>query len=256
MKHKLPEKHIFLSDFQIPFQDDISIGLVLKFILDFKPDVIHFVGDILDLTKQSKYDPDPYDRHNLKDEIQIARGILGQFMKNARKGNKKIAMFFYEGNHERRQLYRLSKTPDLAEVEEDDEYILSLPHLLKLKKLGVTWVPYYKTHVEKGNVRVEHGDVVRVKAGYSAHAMLDRRGSNGVSGHTHRLGLIFRTQGDHERFWVENGNLCKRSLGYAKEPDWTQGFSIGIFDHETGIMFPTVVPIFNHTFVYGGKVYR
>ena len=249
------ERHLFVSDFQIPEQDDLAIQAVLNFVPDFKPDVIHFVGDILDLTKQSRFEPDPYDKHTLNDEIKIAKGILRQFADIGKKSNRKVRMYFYEGNHERRAITRLARAQDLADLEVDDEYILSLPHLLELKSLGINWIPYFKTHIEQ-NVVIEHGDVARSKSGYTAHAMLDRRGLSGVSGHTHRLALIFRTQGASERFWIENGCLCKRNFKhpYIKSPDWIQGFSVGIF-HD-GVMHPTIIPMFNHTFFYGDRRYH
>lgn len=251
------EKHLFLSDFQIPEQDNIAIQAILNFIPDLKPDVIHFVGDILDLTKQSTFAQNPFDKHTLNDEVRIAREILGNFTKVARKANKKCQFNFYSGNHEERLLNSVArKAPDLVDLLNDDnEYVLSLPALLQLKKLGIKWIPYYKHHAEKGDVIVEHGDVARSKAGYTAHAMLDKRGANGVSGHTHRLALIYRTQGNKERFWIENGSLCKRNFKnpYLKLPDWITGFSVGIV--HKGVMHPTIIPIINNEFFYGGRRY-
>lgn len=252
------EKHLFLSDFQIPEHDTMALKAVLNFIPDFKPDVIHFVGDILDLTKQSTFAQNPFDKHTLNDEIRIAREILGDFTDTARKANKKCKFFFYAGNHEERLINSVArKAPDLIDLLNDDkEYVLSLPSLLQLKRLGIKWVPYFKSHIEKGEVTVEHGDVARSKSGYTAHAMMDKRGTNGVSGHTHRLGIVFRTQGSKERFWIENGSLCKRNFKnpYLKLPDWIQGFSIGIV--HKGVMHPSIIPIINHTFIFDGRVYK
>ena len=251
------EKHLFLSDFQIPEHDERSINAVLKFITDFRPDVVHLVGDILDLTKLSKYDQDAYNKITFKDEIEIGRKVITELVEVVRKANKNARINFYIGNHEQRFLHYLSrKASEIADVEDADGYVFSLPRLLEFKKHNIKLIPYFKSHVERGNVVVEHGDIARSKAGYTAHAMLDKRGSSGVSGHTHRLALIFKTQGNTERFWIENGSLCKRNFKnpYLKNPDWITGFSVGIYID--GIMHPTIIPIFNYKFVYGDKLYR
>lgn len=253
------ERHVFLSDLQIPDHDDLTMKAVEKFLEDFKPHVLHLVGDILNLTKVSKYDQDAYYDVDLVQEVEAGRAVLKHLTKLLKKINPAIRIMFYEGNHEARLLRYLSNNaPQLAKLADEDGYVLSLPRLLKLKELGITWIPYFKHHVERGNVVVEHGDIARAKAGYTAHAMLDRRGSSGVSGHTHRLALICRTQGDHERFWVENGSLCRRNMSspYTKKPDWIQGFSIGLYDSVSRLMHPSVIPIFEHQFAYGGRIYK
>jgi len=252
------ERHVFLSDLQIPDHDELTLKAVERFLADFKPDVLHLVGDILNLTKVSKYDQDPTYEVNLTDEIEEGKAVLGRLTRLVRKHNPKVQINFYSGNHEERLLkYLAAHAPQIALLHDDDGYYLSLPRLLELKRLGIKWIPYFKHHVEKGNVVVEHGDIARQKAGYTAHAMLDRRGSSGVSGHTHRLALICRTQGDHERFWIENGSLCKRNMGqpYAKKPDWIQGFSVGIYDPSLRLMYPTIIPMVEHSFAFGGRIY-
>lgn len=254
---KKVEKHLFLSDFQIPEHDAIALELVYKFIPDFKPDTVHLVGDILDLTKLSKYEQSFLNKTSFKEEVEIGREVLGRLVKTIRKVNPKAQINFYEGNHEARFLNYLSRrAAEIADLEDEEGYVLSLPRLLQFKKHNIKFIPYFRTHIEKGNVMVEHGDIARSKAGYTAHAMLDKRGSSGVSGHTHRLSLIFRTQGQHERYWIENGCLCRKNFRnpYVKNPDWTQGFSVGIYND--GIMYPTLIPIIEHKFMYGEKLYR
>lgn len=256
MKHKPAlERHLFVSDFQIPEQDDKALNAVLSFIPDFKPDVIHFVGDILDLTKLSKYDTDVYDKHTFQDEIVTARGILKQFRQKA--GEAKA--FFYEGNHERRSMRYLSrKAPELADLADEEGIILSMPSLLKLRELGIQWVPFYKEHFIHDRILVEHGDICRTHAGYTAKAMLERRGFSGFSGHTHRLALHMITQSGVTKFWVETGSLCKWKFTYPyiKSGNWQQGLALGFYDLEERVMHPKVIPMFGQSFVYEGKIYR
>lgn len=253
------ERHLFVSDFQIPEHDEKAINAVLSFFPDFKPDYIHFVGDILDLTRLSKYEQDVYDRRSLKEEITVARAILECFMRIARKHNPKVKANLYEGNHERRMLHYLGRRAnDLADLEDDGELILSLPYLLRLKDSGITWIPYFKEHAIRGNYLVEHGDIARSHASYTAKAMLEKRGRSGFSGHTHRLGIHYKTQSGKTRFWVETGSLCKLNFSYPyrKGNDWQQGFAIGIYNTESKEMHPSIIPMFNSEFIVNHKLYR
>lgn len=255
---KKGEKHLFLSDFQIPDQNDVALELIYKFIEDFVPDKIHLVGDILNFTKVAKYDQDPYYHMGMKEEIDLGRKILKNLVNVARKVNPDTEVIWFEGNHENRLIKYLSRNASaLAEITgEDGEYVNSIPHLFALRKLGVRWVGVNDRHFEHG-VRIEHGNVVRSKAGQTAHAMLDKRGASGLSGHTHRLALIMRTQGDQQRFWIELGSLCKFRFDspYTIDPDWQNGFAFGYYSSDTKQFYPTIVPILNNTFVANGKLY-
>lgn len=250
------EKHIFLSDFQIPDQDDELIDLVYKFILDYKPDHIHLVGDILNLTKVSKYLQDVYDKVSFWDEIQEGRRVLNQLVKVGRKANPKVKITFFEGNHEERLLkYLASKAPELADLQDDGDYMLSLRYILKLKDLGIKWVGY-KQDYDEHKLIIEHGDRVRNQSAYTAKAMLDSRGEMGISGHTHRLGMHMKTLARRSIWWIENGCLNKlhHHSPYVKYPDWQQGFTIA--SYIDGDWFPQLIPIVNKKFFVNGKLYR
>lgn len=254
------QRHLFISDHQIPDQDDKTIRAVNKFMKDFAPDKVHIVGDFLNFTAVAKYDQDPYYHKNMADEIKIGRKILGDIVKNARNANPEADVIWYEGNHEARLVKYMGRNASaLAEiVDEDGEIINSIPHIFNLKELGVQWVPSMQRHTEPGGIEVEHGDVARGKAGHTAHAMLDKRGKSGFSGHTHRLAMIFRTQTDEQKFWVETGSMCKQNFEspYARTPDWQQGFAVGVYSDKDRTFYPSIVPVFNNTFAFGGKIYR
>lgn len=259
MKKPALERHLFVSDFQIPEYDEAAIQAVLSFVPDFQPDFIHFVGDILDLTSLSKYDKDVYDRHTFMDEITIGRAILKRFADIARKSQRSVKLRFYFGNHEQRSLnYLARKAPELADLESEDEYILSLPHLLEFKKLGIDHVPYYKEYFIHNRYIVEHGDIARQHSGYTAKAMLERRGYSGFSGHTHRLALHMVTQSGITKFWVETGGFFRMKFKhpYTRSGNWQQGFSVAFYDPTDDAMHPVVIPIYKGKFVYAGKTYR
>ncbi|MCA8938790.1 MAG: hypothetical protein KDB07_03230, partial [Planctomycetes bacterium] len=51
---------------------------------------------------------------------------------------------------------------------------------------------------------------------------------SGISGHTHRLGIHYRTTLAGTKFWIENGCLCNLDPDYTHgQPDWQHGFTSG-----------------------------
>jgi hypothetical protein len=76
---------------------------------------------------------------------------------------------------------------------------------------------------------VKHGHMVRARAGYTATGELERNGISGISGHTHRLGQIYKRNRTGMMTWVESGCLCKYDPDYmdGQLSDWAQGLSFG-----------------------------
>lgn len=241
-----------LSDFHIPDHNVKLVKLINKFISDLKPDKVHILGDFLNFTAISSFLKDPYYHTTIQEELDDGKDVLSDIVKSA----KKAKIIFYEGNHEARMIKYLSKNAlDIAELAINGDKIISLPHLLQLKELGIKFYSYNEVHIEN-KVAFTHGDRVRIKAGFTANAMLDRYGMSGVSGHTHRLSLITRNQFGNGMFWIENG--CMANLqptpAYMYNPDWTNGFSVITFSG--GKVYPQVVKVVDESFIYNGKVYQ
>lgn len=258
-KRQSMEKHLFISDFQIPDHNTQALKSLYKFIGDFKPDVVHNVGDFLNFTKASKYDQDPRYHMNLVNEIEIGKKVLKKLAETTRNANPNAKIIWYEGNHEERLTRYLNKADQLAGLIDDEgEFIISIPHLFNLKTLNVEWIGANQRHTEVGSVEVEHGDRVSAKSGVTAHKMIEARGASGVSGHTHRLAYVMLTQLERENWWIESGSFCNKVMDspYMKRSgDWQNGFAVGIYSPETKTMHPQIVPIFNNCFVFGEKLY-
>lgn len=252
------EKHIFLSDLQIPDQNEKALEAVYKFITDYKPDFVHLVGDIVSFDKASSYTPDPRFHMSLEQEVELTKKWLDRLSYHVRKANKKGQIIWYSGNHEFRMIkYLFRNASALANLkdEDDNDYVISIPHIFELKKRGIKHVDYHEESTYKG-LCIEHGDTVRQKSGYTAHAMLMKRQRSGISGHTHRLAHIMETHSGKETFWIENGCLCNYHFhsSYATYVDWQTGFSIA--NYEKGKWYPQIVPIINNEFFVNGKLYR
>ena len=257
MKDKKREKYLCIPDAHIPDHDIKTTSLLLDFIPFYQPDHIFIMGDFMNFTKVSKYDQDPYYNTDLADEIEEGRGVLRDIVSRARKANPDVEMAYLQGNHEARLEKFLGRNAhQLAKLTSDDEYVVSVPHLMELKKLGIKWIPEQRT-LEQHNTIFIHGITVRSKGGFSAQANLDKFGSSVVSVHTHRLALVTRTQMGVTKFSIEGGCICslKPTPSYVVHPDWTQGFSTLTYDHETRQFYPQIIPIINHSFMYEGKLF-
>jgi len=239
-------KQLFLPDLHCPDYNKKIFKSVIDFARDYKPHVVHVIGDWMNFTTISKFDVVEDYNVTLADEIKEGRKLLKETVDTIREASPEAKFKFYEGNHEFRLAKYLARDAvalrGLTDIYDAD--ILTLPHLLGLKELGVEWHKYIDVHRED-NVIIEHGHIVRSKSGYTASGQIDKRGQSGFSGHTHRLAMISRNQGGAVKFWVECGSLCnlKPTPRYAVEPDWVNGFAIGIYDKQENIMHPHTVLI-------------
>lgn len=239
----------------MPDHNQKALELIYKFILDFKPDTLHILGDFLNCTSISKYETDPYYGISFADEINLGKVIIEKLLKHVKKVNPDSQVIYSNGNHEARLLKFLSRQADeLAGLNNDGEYILSIPHLLELKKHKIKFYEYGKGY-RVGDYYLTHGEIARSKAGFTAQAMLDKYGSSGLSGHTHRLSFINRTQMGNIKTWIETGCLCnlQPTPAYMVSPDWCNGFVVGYEDK--GKFYPQAIKIENNKFIFNGKEY-
>lgn len=155
----------------------------------------------------------------------------------------------------RLEKYVISTASKVRGITVGGEEVLSIPHIFELKKRKIKWYPELSTHKVNNSFLIEHGKMVKKRAGMTAIGQLDLRNSSGVSGHTHRLGYTARSTMNSKDFWIELGCMCDLNPSYVKSPDWQQGFAIGIYDSEKHQMFPTLIPIYNNHFTYNGNWY-
>ena len=209
---------IVFNDVHVPEHDRKAWNLLLAVIRNVQPDIVTCLGDMLDCYTISKFQQDPARKYRLSHEIAIARTMLAEVEGAAPHSQ----LIFHGGNHEDRlRKYVWGCCPNLASLPE-----LSWPILLHLDPERWTYIPY-ETPFKIGPLWHHHGDIIRQKSGYTAHALMEKVGGNAICGHTHRLAHIHRTTWTgHCGAW-ENGCLCKLKANYVTgTPDWQQGFSI------------------------------
>ena len=253
------ERHIAFGDTQIPDLDRKALEVVLKINQDWKATHMWLMGDMINATTVSKYGyPPTYDR-DLQSEIDEGREMIAFIAEEARKANPDVKIKYLEGNHELRlKKFMERQARELVVLrEKDGKPTVALDRMLGLEENGVEWIPYWDdAHIKKATVL--HGNIVRQKAGYTAHAYIDKYGDTSMAGHTHRLAMIARTQNGVEKFGIETGSLCKREmkLPYTRpgQTDWQQGLAtIGI--DKKNVLYPAIIPIINGRAGFGDKLY-
>lgn len=248
------ERAAFLGDMHFGFaadgspkHDERALAVAEKFLAWLRPDAIALIGDLVDAEDLGRFHKDPLRKKFLQQELDAAKAWL----RRLRRRHPDTPILYRQGNHEERLWRHLCEAPALASLE-----ALSWESLLDLDRLQIHRFGYGE-HLELRGFLIEHGHLVRQGSAYSAAGMLRARGRSGISGHTHRLGLHYRTDAGGLKVWAENGCLCRLDPGYViGAPDWQQGLTLVTW--VTGSDLPHVeqVPIYHGRLVYGGRVFE
>lgn len=215
------KKVLFIPDIHAPYHDMKAINGLIAFAKWFKPDVVFYMGDLVDFYAISHFVKNPKRALRLQNEIDTAVAVLKKIDK-AVNGAKK---YFIKGNHcARLQKYLWTKAAELSGLRD-----LKLEHLLHLDELGIKYVDAGRMKF-RGMV-VKHGDIVRKFGAYTGRGELESTGISGVSGHTHRLAMYPLSNEAGDFVWMECGCLCKLNPEYmnGKVPNWQQGFGVGYY---------------------------
>lgn len=249
---RLPEDNkriVFIGDTHHPYHDPVAIGLLLSFVRWFEPHIIYLIGDIIDFYKVSRYNKDPDQGNSTQEECDSANEFLWQ-LRNAAPDSE---MIYRDGNHEERlYTYKISQAGGLNSLR-----CLSIPYLLGFEDIGIKYHRYKETILLGEKFVVDHGDRVRKGSSMTAKALLDHHQMSGICGHTHRMGIHYRTNTSGKLFWIENGCLCKLDPEYIHgTPDWQQGFTVAYYNPETDYIHPIQVRIDNNSIFFDGIVFK
>lgn len=252
------ERVVIASDFQIPFEEpwliggtQNKVGAFEAFLKDYDPDLVILNGDIRDAYVLSSFDKSPSRRFGEKEEKRLTRNELQVVKKQA----SRARTILHSGNHEERleKTYAQLCQKDTRAFEVFDAQgfsDLNTNTMLDLPGLGWEWQPYRGWTDVLGFI-VTHGDIVKAESAQTAKAMYDKWQSSGTSGHTHRLGAYFHTDSTGKAHaWYESGCMCRMDLEYVTNPDWQQGFLIGVVSDN--LLHTQIVPVFNNRFVVAG----
>jgi predicted phosphodiesterase len=255
------EDWFIVSDFHAPWQHKRSCEVVYQIIEEEKPSRIIVLGDLVNLDLFSKYDKIPSHPGVWVDDIKEAGVVLG----NLKMAAPNAELTWLSGNHEERlQKHLIRKDPALYDY-------LDLKKLFVITENGKAlenwnFLDQMEHFEEELRLVLAHGHKVRKHSGMTGMAHTDDLWLSVVVGHSHRLGLYFKSSGRsrylHEPpvFALENGCLCRTDIPYigGKTTNWQHGFSVLTIDRtgETPRVDPTLVPIHKGKATFRGKVYK
>ena len=235
---------VVMNDIQLPFHDKPVLEMVLRFIKVLKPDGVVLNGDVVDCYELSTFDKNPLEQTGLEKEIDLAQSLMNRLAHVP-------AKWWLGGNHEdrlRRYLWR--NAAKFAKLE-----ALGFESLFGLARYGFRWKPYGGT-LNLGRLLVTHGSLALKHSGWSGRAHFEKYGNSVLVGHTHRLGVYYRTNAKGVHAGYENGCLCRLDPEYVQYPDWQQGFSV-VHVHKNGWFNVNQIPILGRRrFFYGGVMYE
>jgi predicted phosphodiesterase len=238
---------ITLEDIHYPY--NIPLDSVEEFMFDWKPHVIIYAGDLLDLPDFSKFN---------KNYVQRARARLFREYEEVKKilikhkeisGAKRI--FYLEGNHERRIREYLKEHPEV-------EGLIEVPKGLGLKELGIEWIEENKM-IQIGNLWYMHGTFHGI---YHAKQTLLAYKRNIRYGHTHDRQTMSDTRPYDIPYSITAKSICclctKDPEFNRKRPNrWTNGFHIAEINEDGDEFWDYVIEMNNGMFKIPGfkKIY-
>lgn len=235
-----------------------TLSVVSAILADLQPDVLVDMGDGVDAGHLSeKFAQNPTRVTGLQSEINLKREQLAQFRKVAPNAD----YWYLEGNHEdrlRRTMWN-SEGPARALMQLDmAQKNLTWEKLLGLEELHIKFVPYDQQPLKDllPKLILKHGSMVRQQAGYTATGEMKKYNRSGASGHTHRLGVIWRRDLNGQHCWIETGCCCDLNPEYTQDPDWANACVVLTFDRATGAVQVEPIEIRSGHTIWRGKEYR
>jgi predicted phosphodiesterase len=255
------EDWFILSDFHAGWEHKRSCDVVYQIIEEEQPSKVVVLGDLVNLDLFSKYDHIPSNPNIWVDDVVAAGAILG----NLKVAAPAAELLWLSGNHEERlQKHLIRKDPLLYEYLDLKKLFLITDNEKALQNWKfIDQMEYFQ---EDLNLVLAHGHKVRKHSGMTGMAHADDLWLSVVVGHSHRLGLYFKSSGrsrymnEPPVFALENGCLCRTDIPYigGKTSNWQRGFSVLTIDRseETPRVDPTIVPIHEGKAIFRGKVYK
>lgn len=273
---------LIVPDGQRPFIDHRVVDLQYQVLEDLQAQhgvsrIVH-LGDDLDLPDFGKHRSAP----SVMGRVQEA--IDGQYQELATE--RAIApdaeIDWIEGNHDARLINwcvdNAQRLIGIRRAREKTEPVISIPFLLRLDELGVTYHdPYPEGELWlNSHLRCVHGDIVKGSKGATAAAYLAQGQMSTIYGHIHRHEIVYQTrhtkQGPRSYFAGSPGCRCrldgvvpsaktgvtrKGAAGRRRTEDWQHGLWVVRYE-TTGQQLYHVEPItiWGGVAQWRGKTYR
>ena len=249
-----------------PFHNRKVLDLHLQMIEFIKPDRVDILGDLLDLSEWTdKFLKDPEFRWTTQPAIEEAAWFLTQIRQIV--PDAKIEL--HQGNHEKRMetavKTHLLAAYGLTAVDELElPQSLSVPRLLALHKLNISWVGDYPNDRVYLNdlLSVEHGGRA-LSPGQTAKAVISGAYESVVFGHVHRWERLTKTiptrfgQVDVTGFSVAcSCHTDGRVPGSKRNSQWQNGAAILEFEIESDLHNIIPLSIVRGEILYQGRIFE
>ncbi len=244
------QKTVLLPDIHHPHTDERSMEAVNRFIFDYEPDELVYMGDQISLDcisfwnrnkpllKEGQRLMRDYDDFN-KDILEVHENIT----------RSDIRRTFMMGNHEERINTYVEKNPEL-------EDFIDITRHLQLIERGYKIIPYNEYH-RVGKLYVIHGFYYNM---YHSKKTVDNFEGNVVYAHVHNPQMYTKISPvDRKGYHMATSLpcLCNIKPDYHKNAPnhWVNGF--GIVEHlpATGFFNLYVITIVEGSFMYNGTYY-
>lgn len=229
-----------------PFHDDKAMALFNALVELENPDMTLLCGDILDLPEQGKFAQEAAFANTMQASLDRTYEWLVDI-----RSKTTGTIDLIEGNHDRRLQnfveFNAKAAFGLRVAGWPESWpVMSLPHLLRLDELDITYQDAYPNAVVWINniLRAEHGTKVNSSGSTAQKYLAETPHISRLFGHTHRQEIVQRTTWDRmgkiRTQAVNPGCLCRvdgavpgvhGSIGVTGRPavvheDWQQGAAI------------------------------
>lgn len=237
-----------VTDMHAPLTDKAAVSAILSCAAEHQPEVWANLGDMIDGEAVSQWIKDPAHLNGLQYELDWARGHWA----DVRQTLPHTKLIYTEGNHEERLPIWIMKHPGLGGLD-----CLTIPNLMQLEKFGVHWFTRNQ-RCWLGKLLLLHGNSASINSGYSANTEQRRRRCNTISGHCHRMAVVYH-RGELDTLTnAESGHLVRiEDVHYLRGAcaNWQQGFSV-VYYTDDGWFQVVPVPIIDGKFVFEGKLFQ
>ena len=256
------------------FHDDEAMNLFLHVVLLEKPDKVTILGDFLDLPAQSRWAQEA----GFARTTQMALDRAHEWLASIRAAVPDADIEIIEGNHDKRlQTYVETNALSAFGLRKaglpEAWPVMSLPNLLRLDELKITYVDAYPaaTTWDNDSVRNIHGTRANSRGSTTSQYSQELPHISTWVGHTHRAEVTYKTtlgpRGEAiESYTANPGCLCKTdgtvpSVHGAQHADgssarvvedWNQGFGVNLYNETES--WPSIYRIHNGKTIYKGQV--
>jgi len=251
----------------VPIHDRTAIDGIYQVALELKPDVIIWIGDVLDLSEWSYHFVNrPEFRMTTQAALIEAAWTIGYF-KAAFPNSEHVVMI---GNHDdRMEQYMIRNMSQAYMIKPADQLdisaIMAVDNLLGLERMGVKYVGNYPDGEWWLNefLKAIHGNVARNKPGATASSIIDGAVVNQVFGHIHRQEIVsqrIKTMSYDRPIWAATpGCLCHidgRVPGSTKDRNWQKGAGVVQYTNDGYVGFPELITVFEDTAIFRGSMFK